>query len=123
MRDGQKRNTAKALRRNATEPERSMWRLLRDRRLENLKFRRQVPIGPYIADFACVEYRLLIELDGSQHADSAYDAGRDAYLSRCGWRILRFWNSDLKNNREGVWEAIAQAAALTPSLSRRRERE
>jgi very-short-patch-repair endonuclease len=122
MRDGQKRNAARALRRNATETEKEMWRLLRDRRLNGLKFRRQTPIGPFVADFASIEHRLIIELDGSQHADSSSDARRDAWLAAEGWRVLRFWNNDLANNRDGVLETILNAAALTPALSRKRER-
>jgi very-short-patch-repair endonuclease len=123
MRDGQKRDTARALRRNATDAERIMWRLLRDRRLEGIKFRRQVPVGPFVADFASIDGRLIVELDGSHHADSATDPRRDAFLSAAGWRVLRFWNNDVTQNRDGVLETIAQAAALTPALSRKRERE
>ena len=130
MRNGQKRDTARALRRNATDAEQAMWRLLRDRRLEGVKFRRQVPIGPFVADFASVARRLVVELDGGQHAESASDKGRDTYLASEGWRVLRFWNNDVIRNRHGVLENIAQAAALTrpvpadrATLSRKRERE
>jgi adenine-specific DNA-methyltransferase len=98
-----------------------MWFLLRDRRLGGVKFRRQVPIGPYVADFASIQHRLVAELDGGQHADSPNDARRDAFLAGEGWRVLRFWNNDAMINREGVLQAILQA--LTPSLSRKRERE
>jgi very-short-patch-repair endonuclease len=121
MREGQKRNTARKLRRDATAAEQVMWLLLRDRRLGGTKFRRQVPIGPYIADFASIQHRLVVELDGGQHADSASDARRDAFLAGAGWRVLRFWNNDAMRNRDGVLEAILHA--LTPSLSRKRERE
>ncbi len=123
MREGQKREAARALRRNATDVERALWRLLRDRRLNGIKFRRQVPIGPYVADFASIEHQLVIELDGGQHADSATDPSRDAFLAANGWRVLRFWNNDAMRNRDGVLESIEQAAALTPTLSRKRERE
>ena len=130
MRDGQKRDVARALRRTGTDAERAMWRLLRDRRLEGVKFRRQVPIGPFVADFASITCRLVVELDGGQHAGSASDARRDAYLIAEGWRVLRFWNNDVMQNRVGVLESIAQAVALTrpgPSdratLSRKRERD
>jgi len=122
-REGQKRNAARALRRNATDVEQIIWRLLRDRRLVGIKFRRQVPIGPYIADFASIPHRLVIELDGGQHADSLHDARRDAFLAANGWRVLRFWNNDVMANRDGVLQSIAQVAALTPTLSRKRERE
>jgi very-short-patch-repair endonuclease len=118
MREGQKRDTARALRHNATDAERIIWLLLRDRRLGGLKFRRQVPIGPFVVDFASVEHRLVVELDGGQHADSLADARRDAFLAREGWRVLRFWNNDVMQNREGVLERILEVAALIPSLSR-----
>jgi very-short-patch-repair endonuclease len=99
-----------------------MWRLLRDRRLDDVKFRRQVPIGPFVADFASIEHRLIVELDGGQHAESASDVRRDGYLAASGWRVVRFWNNDVMKNREGVLESIQHALALTPTLSRKRER-
>jgi very-short-patch-repair endonuclease len=122
MREGQKRDLARGLRRNATEAERIIWRLLRDRRLAGIKFRRQVPIGPFIADFAAIEHRLVVELDGGQHADSESDVRRDRFLTAHGWRVLRVWNNELMTNREGVLEAIHDALALAPTLSRKRER-
>jgi very-short-patch-repair endonuclease len=129
MREGQKRDAARALRRNATDVEQTMWRLLRDRRLSGIKFRRQVPIGPFVADFASISDRLVVELDGSQHAESSSDARRDAFFISEGWRVLRFWNNDVMQNRDGVLESVAQAAALTrlgpldlATLSRKRER-
>jgi very-short-patch-repair endonuclease len=123
MREGQKRDAARALRGSETDAERTMWRLLRDRRLGGVKFRRQVPIGPYVADFAAIEHRLVVELDGGQHADSASDVRRAAFLAAEDWRVLRFWNNDAIRNRAGVLEMIQQAVALTPTLSRKRERE
>src|SRR3954466_1789924 len=114
MREGQKREAARALRRIETNAERTMWHLLRDRRLGGIKFRRQVPIGHYVADFASIEHRLVVELDGGQHADSASDGRRDAFLAAEGWRVLRFWNNDAIRNRAGVLEMIQQAVALTP---------
>jgi len=129
MREGQKRDFARALRRNATDAERIMWQLLRDRRLAGVKFRRQVPIGPFIADFVSVEHRLVVELDGGQHAESAGDVRRDRFLLADGWRVVRFWNNEVMGNREGVLLAICDALALTPNarpltptLSRKRER-
>ena len=74
MRKGQKRDAARTLRRNSTDAERATWRLLRDRRLAGVKFRRQVPIGPFVADFASIGHRLVVELDGGQHSDSSSDA-------------------------------------------------
>jgi very-short-patch-repair endonuclease len=99
-----------------------MWRLLRDRRLGGVKFRRQVPIGPFIADFASIGHRLVVELDGGQHADSETDVRRDRFLKADGWRVVRFWNNDVMGNREGVLEAIRDALALTPTHTRKRER-
>jgi 2-isopropylmalate synthase len=123
MREGQKRDLARKLRRHATHAERILWRVLRDRQLDRVKFRRQVPIGPFIADFASIEHKVIVELDGGQHAESPSDARRDDYLAKRGWRIVRFWNNDVMKNREGVFESLQQAVALTPTLSRKRERE
>jgi very-short-patch-repair endonuclease len=118
MREGQKRDAARKLRRDATDAERTMWLLLRDRRLGGVKFRRQVPVGSYVADFASIEHRLVVEPDGGQHADSPSDVRRDAFLADAGWRVLRFWNNDMLTNRDGVLEVILRA--LTPSVSRLR---
>ena len=89
-----------------------LWRALRSRRFAGFKFRRQVPIGRYIADFVCYEARLIIELDGSQHADSSHDQRRDAWLKDDGYRVIRVWNNELTHNRsgvlEGVWHALNQ---------------
>ncbi len=109
MREEQKLGAARNLRRNQTDAETRLWRLLRAKRLAGVKFKRQVPVGPYVADFACVQQRLIIELDGSQHLDSDYDRVRTQYLDERGWRVLRFWNSDLSQNREGVLTVIADA--------------
>jgi very-short-patch-repair endonuclease len=117
MRDGQKRDFARVLRRNATQAERIMWRLLRDRRFGGVKFRRQVPVGPFIADFASIEHRLVVELDGGQHADSAVDMRRDRFLKVEGWRVLRVWNNELMRNREGVLEAIYEVLGTDPHLA------
>jgi very-short-patch-repair endonuclease len=86
-----------------------LWTLLRSRRLENYRFRRQVPLGPYIADFVCHGRRLIIELDGSQHFDDPADVRRDAELKRRGYRILRIWNNELTTNEPGVLEGIWHA--------------
>jgi very-short-patch-repair endonuclease len=88
---------------------------LRDRRLNSLKFRRQVPVGPYIVDFLCVGAKLIVEADGSQHAESTHDKARDAYLERQGWKVLRFWNNEVLQNREGVLETIYAHAAKPSS--------
>jgi very-short-patch-repair endonuclease len=110
----QKRVFAKTLRANATDAETTLWRLLRSRRLAHLKFRRQVPIGPWIVDFVCFEYRLIVEADGSQHA-SGDDRARDRDLTDRGFRVLRFWNNDILTRSQSVIEVIATAAALSPS--------
>jgi very-short-patch-repair endonuclease len=90
-----------------------MWLLLRSRRLAGYKFRRQVPIGAYIADFLTYTGRLIIELDGSQHHLSAYDADRDAWLQSQDFRLLRLWNSDLAD-RDAVLSAIFAILEPTP---------
>ena len=100
---------AKHLRRNMTEVEAKLWNALRDRRFENYKFRRQVPIGKYIADFACFEKRLIVELDGSQHEESKRDETRDAWLKSQNFRILRFWNIDINQALDGCLIAILDA--------------
>jgi very-short-patch-repair endonuclease len=103
------RGFARDLRREQTPYERILWSLLRDRRFAEFKFRRQQPLGPYIADFVCIEAKLIVELDGSQHADDPTDTTRDAELTRRGFRVLRIWNNDLIRNKDGVCEAIYSA--------------
>ena len=90
---------------------------MRDRRLATSKFRRQVVIAPYIVDFICFERRLIIEADGSQHADNRYDERRDAFLRGERFAVLRFWNNDILTNAAGVFDAIADALA-TPHPAR-----
>lgn len=99
------------LRREATDAERKFWIAVRNRQLGGLKFRRQVSIGPYIADFACIEAGLIVELDGSQHADAVeYDERRTRYLEGQGFRVIRFGNLDTLTNIEGVLEMVLAAA-------------
>jgi 2-isopropylmalate synthase len=115
MRDNQPKSSlgrAKSMRRTMTEPEKQLWRVLRDRRLQGLKFRRQVPLGPYIVDFLCIEHRLVIEADGSQHVDSAHDAKRDAWLVGENYKVLRFWNMDILKERVSVMDTIAAHCGL-----------
>jgi very-short-patch-repair endonuclease len=109
------RARARTMRGAPTNVELHLWRLLRDRRLSGLKFRRQVPVGPYIVDFLCFASRLIVEADGSQHAENSRDQARDAYLLREGWRVLRFWNHEVIQNREGVLETILAHAAPHPA--------
>ncbi len=107
---------AKQLRSDSTDVERLLWRYLRAHRLADVKFRRQVPIGPYIADFVCFEARLVVELDGGQHADAMeQDACRDAWLSGQGFRVLRFWNNEVLDNLDGVLTKILEELSVSPS--------
>ncbi|MCC2113717.1 MAG: precorrin-8X methylmutase [Hyphomicrobiales bacterium] len=99
------RNRAKTLRTNQTEAEQNLWFELRDRRLQGFKFRRQVPIGHFIVDFLCSEKKLIVEVDGGQHAEKV-DAERDKWLNDEGYRIVRYWNNDVLGNPEGVLEDI-----------------
>ena len=108
------RDRARQLRRDSTEAERRLWQVLRDRQLEGARFHRQHPIPPHVADFACVVARLVVEVDGGQHAGSARDSARDAHLARQGWRVLRFWNHDVLENTEGVAQRIAEALKEPP---------
>jgi very-short-patch-repair endonuclease len=97
------------LRVDMTDAERRLWATLRGRRLRGFKFRRQHRLGPFIADFVCVEHRVVIEADGGQHAENRGDARRTECLEARGWRVLRFWNNDILANTEGVQEAILRA--------------
>jgi very-short-patch-repair endonuclease len=97
---------ARQLRQYSTDAERRMWSALRDRRLLKYKFRRQHPIGHYIVDFASTEPRVVIELDGGQHADNIADARRAARLESQGWKVIRFWDNDVLGNTNGVVETI-----------------
>ena len=103
------RGFAKTMRRNATDAEKKLWSILRGKRLEGLKFKRQQPIAGYIADFVCFEHKLLVEADGGQHSESKRDKERDAALSAAGYRTLRFWNNDILLNPEGVAATILAA--------------
>lgn len=107
---------AKRMRREATPPERALWRFLKSDQLGGAKFRRQVVIGPYIADFACrAPVMLVVELDGDTHgAQEDYDAARTRFLEAKGYRVMRFANRDVLQNIEGVLETIS--ATLNPSL-------
>ena len=104
---------AKSLRREMTPQEKLLWRHLRDRRLGGFKFRDQQPLGLFIADFVCQQEKLIVEADGSQHADSTHDARRDAFLKSLGYRVIRFWNNEITRDLTGVLETIL--AALTRS--------
>jgi len=108
------RNRAKEMRSGQTEAEHRLWQVLRAHRFEGYKFRRQVPVDFYIADFVCFAERLIIEFDGAQHTGSSTDRRRDAYLETQGFRVLRIWNNDLFTNEEGVAELILSALRTPP---------
>src|ERR1700730_9562032 len=98
----------------STRAEWARWLALRDRRLGGLKFTRQQPLGPYYADFVCREQRLVIEVDGGQHADSASDRRRDAFLTTLGYRVIRVWNNEVLGNLEGVLQMLASELEIAP---------
>ena len=100
------RNFAKKMRREPTDAEAAMWRLLRDRRLALFKFRRQVPFQNFILDFVCFDTRFIVEIDGSQHASSERDSAREAVLIAEGFRIARYWNNDVLQRPAAVLEDI-----------------
>jgi very-short-patch-repair endonuclease len=104
-----KTKIARRLRRDSTDAERKLWHRLRSRSMVGFKFVRQEPIGPYVVDFICREQRLIVELDGGQHADSKSDVARDQWLSEHHHRVLRFWNNDVMANTDGVVETIVKA--------------
>jgi very-short-patch-repair endonuclease len=107
----------KRLRTNMTDAEQKLWRALRSRSV-GPKFRRQVPLGPYVVDFVCFDSKLIVEVDGGQHADSVGDAKRDRYFSVQGYRVLRFWNNDVLKNLEGVLIRITEFADPSPGALR-----
>lgn len=100
---------AARLRKEATDVERNLWSALRNRQIGGYKFRRQASIGPFIADFLCIEAMLIVELDGSQHSEAG-DANRTRFLEERGYRVLRFWNNDVIDNLDGVLETIKAIA-------------
>ena len=106
MREGQKQAFARQLRRSMTDAEQRLWQQLRRKQMVGCRFRRQHPIGPYIADFACIGSRLVIEVDGGQHDGCQAAAHRDEYLRLRGFEVLRFWNNEVLENMEGVCEVI-----------------
>ncbi len=110
---------AKQLRVDMTDAETKLWRILRAKRLNAFKLRRQQPIGPFIADFVCHSVCLIVEADGSQHADSEGDARRTDWLQECDYRVLRFWNADILLHPDDVAQAIH--AALTDPSPRSRK--
>src|SRR3970040_1313227 len=113
----QSRSRARQLRKNPTDAERLLWEKLRLWQVDGCKFRRQQPLDRYIVDFVCLQKRLIIELDGGQHAQqSDYDRERDGWLRDQEFDVLRFWNNDILRNIDGVMEMIAQSLKSTPYL-------
>jgi len=106
-----KKPTRRRLRKDATDAERKLWAILRNRQIDGLKFFRQYSVGSYVLDFYCPEKRLALEIDGGQHGDvdsQQHDAQRDSYLKELGIRVVRFWNNDVLRNAEGVAQKIRE---------------
>lgn len=107
---------ARQLRKKPTDAELRLWSAIRRRQLDGLRFRRQVPLGAFIVDFACYDARLVIELDGGQHVESGDDdAARTQWLESRGFQVLRFWNDEVFKNLDGVLTVIRDAAVTEPS--------
>ncbi len=106
---------AKTLRKNSTKAERLLWRNLRAKQIDGLKFRRQEPLGDYVVDFICFEKRLVIEVDGGQHMIKVVkDKERESWLKKKGFKILRFWNNEVLRNIEGILEVISRNCSDHP---------
>ena len=114
---------ARALRSNMTDAERRLWQQLKRRQVATVKFRRQQPIGPFIVDFVCFERRVIIEVDGGQHAEKvAYDERRTRWLEAQGYRVMRFWNNDVLANvgevTQVIFDTVEQSPPSIPSFPR-----
>lgn len=110
---------ARHMRREPTDAERKFWLAVRGRQFGGYKFKRQYPVGPYIADFVCLEQKLIIELDGGQHAQQAdYDAERTAYLQTHGFRVLRYWNDDFLRMPDVILEDVLHALSAPSPVER-----
>ena len=121
-----KRPTIKSreLRANMTDAERRLWACLSDRKVGGIRFNTQFPIGPFICDFVSRGAKLVIEVDGGQHADSERsDAARTRYIEQQGYRVIRFWNNDVLSNIDGVVAEISRVLSNMPSPNPSRERE
>jgi len=114
MRQGQDRAFARYLRKNSTDAERILWRHIRAKQIHGFRFRRQVQIGAYFADFVCLEARLVVEVDGGQHNERETDAIRDRCLADAGFEVLRIWNNEVLGNIDGVLETISAALLKSP---------
>lgn len=119
-----RRDRARRLRRDQTEAEARLWEALRGCRLEDWKWRRQVPVGPFIVDFLCLEAALVVEVDGGIHVDQlAYDARREAYLRARGLQVLRFWNAEVCDDLDRVSWTILSACRESNLAQRGRRLE
>ena len=113
---------SRELRNNPTDAEGRLWRFVRNRQINGTRFNRQVPIGPFICDFVARGPKLVIELDGGQHAmEGDYDRNRTTVLEQRGYRVIRFWNNDVLGNVEGVLRVIEEALKDRPSLDPSRQ--
>jgi very-short-patch-repair endonuclease len=114
---------SRALRRDSTDAEKRLWSILQNRKLGGWKFRRQVAIGSFIVDFCCIGARLIVELDGEQRADAQkrYDDGRTRKLEARGFRVLRFWNSEVSQDSEGVAQEISRMLSADMEAVRRHD--
>ena len=114
MREGQNVSRARSLRKTPTDAERLLWRHLRNKQLQGFRFRRQVSIGPYFADFVCLDAKVVVEVDGGQHNESGVDKARDRYLEGAGFKVMRVWNTDVLANIAGVCDAILEILLAPP---------
>jgi very-short-patch-repair endonuclease len=106
---------ARKLRKNLSDAERVLWQILRNRQLAGWKFRRQHPIGPFIVDFVCIEKKLVVEVDGGQHATSLQeDTKRTRYLENKGYRVVRFWNNDVLRESDSVLNFVLNFLSGSP---------
>jgi very-short-patch-repair endonuclease len=122
MPNNYRKPVTRSLRQRMTDAETRLWYLLRGRHLADAKFRRQFPIGPYVADFFCHEYGLIVEVDGGQHLESRRDAERTSYLEQRGYTVLRFWNDEVLKNQDAVQAKILEvllSRAPSPAAARR----
>ena len=119
MGEGKLTKTVRRLRRDMTEAERKLWGRLRNRQLENTKFVKQFAIGPYVADFCSLERRIIIEIDGGQHArQTDADDRRSRWLGDRGFIVIRFWNNEVLQNPEGVLARISQACTTATGMAK-----
>jgi very-short-patch-repair endonuclease len=116
------RDTARRLRTDATEAEQKLWSRLRKKQLSGFMFRRQYSIGPFFADFVCLDANLIIEVDGSQHADQEkQDESRSEFLRDAGYKVLRFWNYEVLGELDHVVQRIADVLEQTPRKTERKK--